>query len=63
MFAGLTVGDGIVDSIVLEQMTPETLWMVMEFADGTVLETMQSVVPVGDGGCGATVGSSPIGRG
>ena len=48
--AGLTVGDGIVDSIVLEQMTPETLWMVMEFADGTVLETMQSVVPVGDAG-------------
>ena len=46
--AGLTVGDGIVDSIVLEQMTPETLWVVMEFAEGTVLANMQSMAPVGD---------------
>lgn len=46
--AGLTVGDGLVDSIVLEQTTPGTLWMIMEFADGTVLANAQSVVPVGE---------------
>ncbi len=47
--AGLTVGDGVVDSIVLEQTTPETLWVIMEFAEGTVLADTQSVVPVGAG--------------
>lgn len=47
--AGLTVGDGVVDNIVLEQTTPETLWMIIEFAEGTVLANTQSVVPVGGG--------------
>lgn len=47
--AGLTVGDGVVDSIVLEQSSPDTLWVVMEFAEGTVLANEQRVVPVENG--------------
>lgn len=47
--AGLTVGDGVVDNIMLEQTTPETLWVIMKFAEGTVLANTQSVVPVGEG--------------
>ena len=43
----LAVGDGIVDSIGLEQISPETLWVVMEFAEGTVLSGTQSAIPVG----------------
>ncbi|MEO1447181.1 MAG: hypothetical protein AAFV46_13295, partial [Cyanobacteria bacterium J06635_11] len=42
-----TVGDGLVESIVLEQATPETVWMVVEFAVGTVLAEAQSVAPTG----------------
>ncbi|MEO0520796.1 MAG: hypothetical protein AAF171_26255 [Cyanobacteria bacterium P01_A01_bin.116] len=45
--AGQTVGDGLVESIVLEQATPETVWMVVEFAVGTVLAEAQSVAPTG----------------
>ncbi|MEL6855353.1 MAG: hypothetical protein AAFO83_09590 [Cyanobacteria bacterium J06607_13] len=50
---GQTVGDGLVDNIVLEQATPETVWMVMEFAAGTVLSASQSATPLAsetDGG-------------
>ena len=47
--SGLTVGDGVVNNIVLEQTTPDTLWVIMEFAAGTVLANTQSVVPVGEG--------------
>ncbi|MEL6471491.1 MAG: hypothetical protein AAFQ74_17330 [Cyanobacteria bacterium J06623_4] len=43
---GQTVGDGLVDNIVLEQATPETVWMVMEFAAGTVLSASQSATPL-----------------
>ena len=42
---GLNVDDGIVDNITLEQSTPDTLWIVMEFAEGTVLANEQRVVP------------------
>ena len=48
----LTVGDGIVDSIDLEQISSETLWVVMEFAQGTVLSGTQSAVPVGEATAG-----------
>ena len=41
------IQDGLVESIVLEQATPETTWIVMEFAAGTVLSDAQSAVPVG----------------
>lgn len=44
--AGLNVGDGIVENIVLEQSTPDTLWIVMEFAEGTVLASEQRILPV-----------------
>ena len=44
--AGLTVGDGIVDGIALEQPAPDMLWVVMEFAEGTILANGQSAVPV-----------------
>lgn len=44
----LTVGDGVVDSIELEQISSDTLWVVMEFADGTELLGEQSAVPVGE---------------
>ncbi|MEO0648667.1 MAG: hypothetical protein AAFZ17_21355, partial [Cyanobacteria bacterium J06650_10] len=42
-----SIQDGLVESIVLEQATPETTWIVMEFAAGTVLSDAQSAVPVG----------------
>ena len=42
------IQDGVVDSIVLEQATPETARVVMEFAEGTVLSASQSAVPVAD---------------
>jgi len=38
---GQSVRDGLVESIVLEQATPETVWMVMEFTAGTVLADSQ----------------------
>lgn len=40
---GQRVGDGLVESIVLEQATPETVWMVVEFAPGTVLADAQTL--------------------
>ncbi|MEL6160086.1 MAG: hypothetical protein AAFQ40_10530 [Cyanobacteria bacterium J06623_5] len=46
---GQTVGDGLVENIVLEQATPETVWMVMEFAAGTVLSASQSATPLATG--------------
>ncbi len=42
--AGQNIGDGLVESIVLEQTTPDKVWMVVEFVPGTVLETEQSAV-------------------
>lgn len=49
--AGKSVGDGVVESIVLEQTTPETVWMVVEFVPGTVLADVQNATQthVGDG--------------
>lgn len=49
--AGQSVGDGVVETIVLEQTTPETVWMVVEFAPGTVLADVQNATQtlVGDG--------------
>lgn len=41
-----TVEDGIVESIVLEQATPETVRMTMEFAAGTVLSDAQYARPL-----------------
>ncbi len=41
-----SVRDGLVESIVLEQATPETVWIVMDFAAGTVLSTSQSATPI-----------------
>lgn len=45
--AAQTVADGIVESIALEQATPDTVWMVVEFAEGVVLADVQSAVPTG----------------
>ncbi|MEO1621704.1 MAG: hypothetical protein AAFU53_11820 [Cyanobacteria bacterium J06632_3] len=39
---GQQIEDGLVESIVLEQTTPETVWMVMEFESGIILSTDQS---------------------
>lgn len=44
--AALTVEDGLVESIVLEQTTADTVRMVVEFAPGTVLASSQSATPV-----------------
>ncbi|MEM9088408.1 MAG: hypothetical protein AAGC93_06645, partial [Cyanobacteria bacterium P01_F01_bin.53] len=40
---GQRVGDGLVENIVLEQATPDTVWMVVEFAPGTVLADAQTL--------------------
>lgn len=45
--AAQTVADGVVESIVLEQTDPDTVWMVVEFAPGTVLADAQSAVQIG----------------
>lgn len=42
----MTVADGVVDSIELEQISSETLWMVVELAEGTELLGEQTAVPV-----------------
>ncbi|NJM98330.1 MAG: hypothetical protein HC800_15255 [Phormidesmis sp. RL_2_1] len=44
--AGQNVSDGVVESIVLTQPTPETVWMVVEFVPGTVLAESQQVTPM-----------------
>ena len=44
--AELTVDDGVVESIVLEQATPDTVQMVVEFVPGTVLADAQSATLV-----------------
>lgn len=44
--ATLTVGDGLVESIALEQTTADTVQMVVEFAPGTVLADSQSATPI-----------------
>ena len=44
--AELTVDDGVVESIVLEQATPDTVQMVVEFVPGTVLADSQSATLV-----------------
>ena len=43
---GQTVFDGVVESIVLEQATPEIVWMVVDFAPGTVLARTQSATSI-----------------
>ncbi|MEL6813944.1 MAG: hypothetical protein AAFP03_03910 [Cyanobacteria bacterium J06598_3] len=49
--AGQSVSDGVVESIVLEQTAPETVWMVVEFVPGTVLADVQNATqtPVEEG--------------
>lgn len=37
------VGDGVVETITVEQSTAETVWMVIEFVPGTVLADAQNV--------------------
>ncbi|MEL7331215.1 MAG: hypothetical protein AAFN12_03150, partial [Cyanobacteria bacterium J06560_2] len=49
---GQNVQDGLVENIVLEQATPETVWVVMEFAAGTVLASSQNAVPLAETGSG-----------
>lgn len=44
--AALTVEDGLIESIVLEQTTADTVQMVVEFVPGTVLADLQSATPV-----------------
>lgn len=44
--AELAVNDGVVESIMLEQVTPDTVRMVVEFAPGTVLADSQSATLV-----------------
>lgn len=48
--AGQSVGDGVVESIVLEQATAETVWMVVEFVPGTVLADVQNATQTNVGG-------------
>ncbi len=43
-----TVQDGLVERITLEQATPETVWVVMEFVAGTVLSAAQAAVPLAE---------------
>ena len=43
---GRQVNDGFVERIALEQATPETLWMVVDFVPGTVLAETQQVTPL-----------------
>ncbi|MGD1866866.1 MAG: hypothetical protein ACFB0D_20130 [Phormidesmis sp.] len=45
---GQSIRDGLVESIVLEQATPETVWVVMDFAAGTVLAASQSATPLAE---------------
>ncbi len=45
---GQTVQDGMVEGITIEQATPETVWVVMEFVPGTVLSNAQAAVPLAD---------------
>ena len=45
---GQSIRDGLVDSIVLEQATPETVWVVMDFAAGTVLSATQDVTLISE---------------
>lgn len=40
------VNDGFVEEIFLEQATPETVWMVVDFVPGTVLSDTQQVTPL-----------------
>lgn len=44
--AGQNIGDGLIEGIMLEQTTPDKVWMVVDFAPGTILETEQTAVPV-----------------
>ncbi|MEM6449897.1 MAG: AMIN domain-containing protein [Cyanobacteria bacterium P01_D01_bin.105] len=43
---GQSVNDGFVEQIALEQATPETVWMVVDFVPGTVLSATQQVTPI-----------------
>ncbi|MEL7358486.1 MAG: hypothetical protein AAFN40_18235 [Cyanobacteria bacterium J06560_6] len=43
-----TVEDGVVDSVVLQQATPETVWVTVEFAEGTVLSEAQYARPLAE---------------
>ncbi len=44
--AAQTIADGVVESIALEQTDPDTVWMMVEFAPGTVLADAQSAVQI-----------------
>ncbi|MGB3298481.1 MAG: hypothetical protein WBA76_09440 [Phormidesmis sp.] len=44
--AGQNIGDGLVEGIMLEQTTSDKVWMVVDFASGTLLETEQTAVPI-----------------
>ncbi len=41
------VNDGMVDSIVVRQTSPDTVWMVVAFLPGTVLADSQALAPIG----------------
>lgn len=43
---GQTVFDGVVESVVVEQANPDTVWMVVDFAPGTVLSNTQNATQV-----------------
>ncbi len=44
---GQRVNDGVVDSIVVKQTSPDTVWMVVAFLPGTVLAGSQAIAPIG----------------
>ncbi len=41
------VNDGMVDSIVVKQASPDTVWMVVAFLPGVVLANSQALTPIG----------------
>ncbi|MFK8184606.1 MAG: AMIN domain-containing protein [Phormidesmis sp.] len=43
---GQRVNDGFVEQIALEQATPETVWLVVDFVPGTVLADTQQATPL-----------------
>jgi hypothetical protein len=47
---GQSVNDGVIESIALEQATPETAWLILDFAPGTVLAAAQQATLLESGG-------------
>lgn len=43
---GQTVFDGVVESVVVEQADPDTVWMTVDFAPGTVLSNTQNATQI-----------------